>query len=197
MRQRNIIRSNRKRKERKDQGPSRRYWWLIDQILHNKYTIGAEIGCKIGATSYRLLSFCPKLKLICVDLWDADPKVLSDEALDVYQDWNFNKIKRKFNLDIKPFRHRVTELRGISWEMADEVKDNSLDFIFIDADHAYESVKKDIMAWTPKLKPGGLLSGHDLDHSGVEQAVNELLTNVVDTGVNQVWYCKKEDYHVD
>jgi predicted O-methyltransferase YrrM len=43
--------------------------------------------------------------------------------------------------------------------MAGKVKDGSLDFVFIDADHRYLAVIKDLAAWTPKLKPGGTLCG--------------------------------------
>lgn len=53
--------------------------------------------------------------------------------------------------------------------------DASLDFVFIDADHAYGSVARDIDAWLPKVKPGGVIAGHDHcpDFPGVIQAVTE------------------------
>ena len=60
--------------------------------------------------------------------------------------------------------------------MASRYDNASLDFCFIDADHAYESVSKDIDAWRPKVKRGGILAGHDYIHEpgfGVVQAVNE------------------------
>ncbi len=52
----------------------------------------------------------------------------------------------------------------------------TLDFVFIDADHAYEAVKEDIQAWFPKMKKGGIMAGHDLNHvefPGVRKAVRE------------------------
>ncbi len=55
-------------------------------------------------------------------------------------------------------------------------EDDSLDVVFIDADHSYEAVKDDFRYWLPKVKPGGLLCGHDYsekDNPGVVQAVNE------------------------
>jgi hypothetical protein len=65
---------------------------------------------------------------------------------------------------------------GCSWEMASNFKDASLDFCFIDANHKYECVSKDIDAWRPKVKPGGIFAGHDYTDwpgFGVMRAVNE------------------------
>ena len=54
--------------------------------------------------------------------------------------------------------------------------DGSLDFVFIDADHEYKSVKSDIVAWILKVKKGGILAGHDhgTEFPGVDRAVKEL-----------------------
>ena len=58
--------------------------------------------------------------------------------------------------------------------------------MFIDADHSYEWVKKDIAAYKPKLKKGGWLTGHDIDFPGVNRAVNEVIVKY-DVGPNNVW----------
>ena len=62
-----------------------------------------------------------------------------------------------------------------SWEAASHYKDGSLDAVFIDADHSYESVRKDIDAWLPKVKIGGYIAGHDFTpvYEGVIRAVTE------------------------
>jgi predicted O-methyltransferase YrrM len=60
---------------------------------------------------------------------------------------------------------------------AHEFARNSLDFVFVDADHSYDAVKADVAAWLPKVKPGGILAGHDYivgEYPGVVQAALEL-----------------------
>ena len=64
---------------------------------------------------------------------------------------------------------------GDSAASASRYPDASLDFVFIDADHSYESVSRDIDAWRSKVRPGGILAGHDfaLEFPGVIRAVTE------------------------
>jgi predicted O-methyltransferase YrrM len=64
---------------------------------------------------------------------------------------------------------RVVQASSI--EAAGDLADRSVDWVFIDALHDYRSVVGDIRAWAPKLKPGGLLSGHDWGRAGVTDAV--------------------------
>ena len=60
------------------------------------------------------------------------------------------------------------------------------DFVFIDADHSYEAVKKDILAWKGRTS---FLCGHDYGHPGVKQACHELL-DVAPAGVDCCWYAR-------
>ncbi len=57
----------------------------------------------------------------------------------------------------------VTVLYGKSVDMACSIEDNSLDICFIDADHTYKAASKDIEAYLPKVKSGGILCGHDCE----------------------------------
>jgi len=63
------------------------------------------------------------------------------------------------------------------------------DMVFIDGDHSYESVKKDIQKWEPELSFGGLFCGHDLDYRfpGVQQALQELVPDYK-AGPGRIWY---------
>ena len=178
----------------------KRYWWLIDMIVSNGFTVGAEIGCANGATTHRLLRYCKELRLYAVDKWE---KVIGGpEAGDIQggragnncTGWDPVRGFAKFNQVTKSYQNRLTVLRGDSVVMAKKVKDGSLDFVFIDADHRYEAVMQDLAAWVPKLKEGGMLCGHDIHLPGVRRAVEEKLIQYAEAGIDHVWYCKKEDY---
>jgi predicted O-methyltransferase YrrM len=67
-----------------------------------------------------------------------------------------------------------------------------IDMVFIDGDHRYETVVKDIKKAFELLKPGGLICGHDYDHPnwpGVKQAVDEYVGNVEIEGT--IWFKEK------
>lgn len=73
---------------------------------------------------------------------------------------------------------------GKSFEIMAQMPDNFFDWIYVDADHTYEGVKKDIGACIPKLKDEGILVFNDYltwapmlaEPYGVLAAVNELTT---------------------
>ncbi len=70
---------------------------------------------------------------------------------------------------------KVKAIRGLSAEVLPKLKPQTFDFIFIDGSHDYESVKADVKAARPLLKPDGVLAFHDVNekHPGVCQAVEE------------------------
>jgi len=54
----------------------------------------------------------------------------------------------------------------------------SVEMCFIDADHTFEGVTGDMKAWWPKIKPGGVMAGHDYTSRVVRRAVNEFAASV-------------------
>lgn len=76
----------------------------------------------------------------------------------------------------EPIKDHFTYHKSVSWEADKFFEDQSIDFIFIDADHVYEAVIQDIRAFLPKMKPGAIMSGHDYNHHhpGVIRAVDEV-----------------------
>ena len=69
-------------------------------------------------------------------------------------------------------------------------KDNSLDFIFIDADHRYEAVTKDLQNWFPKLKTDGIIAGHDWPWDSVRNAVTDFFKRDLPVNVSSWVYQK-------
>jgi len=81
-----------------------------------------------------------------------------------------------------------------------------LDFVYIDADHSYKSVKEDINAWAPKVREGGIVAGHDYyltraGNIGVIAAVNEYVKEhgyslqLTDWDLDSVPYTEPETHH--
>ena len=86
----------------------------------------------------------------------------------------------------------ITPIQKLSYEAAEDFEDESVNIIFLDADHTYEGVLKDLQAWYPKLKKGGIFSGHDYTSyppdDGVFRAVNQFFENKdIKTHSNNVW----------
>jgi hypothetical protein len=99
-------------------------------------------------------------------------------AVDHFKDASledFGDALRRCEICGKDYWEMVSPIKGDSSESAGGFNDASLDFIWIDAAHDYESVKRDIRAWLPKLKPGGLMAGHDADSPDVARAVAETI----------------------
>jgi hypothetical protein len=98
-------------------------------------------------------------KLWCVEPWS--PSVLHYPGPPPESDGNRKRDKRIFMERMKNFMDRIGVLQMTSDEAAKQFKDGQLDFLHIDGDHCYEQVKLDLVNWWPKIKSGGILSGHD------------------------------------
>ncbi len=73
----------------------------------------------------------------------------------------------------------IIPLRMTSLEAVELFEDNSVDFCFIDGDHAYDSIYADIISWLPKVKSGGIIAGDDYQFwsESVGKVVDLLLPN--------------------
>jgi hypothetical protein len=154
--------------------------------------IGAEIGVHTGQSAEFMLRNLNLKKLYCVDPWLPYSGENSGAVFQTVPDAE-RSYSQAMNA-IKPFTEKVEVLRMTSKEATDHVPNESLDFVFIDANHAYESVIEDLDLWYPKVKPLGLFSGHDWSSFGVRPALLEFFKhdlNSVKTGPNDIWYVEK------
>lgn len=155
-------------------GGTWRWDFLIDLINARQYKAIAEVGVvgnlgdpehHHGMTAKFVLSHCSLDAYFLVD-------IRSSEAL-----WGF--------LFDKP----AIFMKMSSVDAARFIVDGSLDLVFIDADHSYESVKNDIIAWLPKVRVGGVICGHDYEYKiGVVQAVEEIFTDFKFDKRDYVWW---------
>lgn len=163
----------------------------------------AEIGVGYCNMARALLASHPTLRLIMVDSF-----LPANEQPEQYRATGDNFAKRsaadaerdlsKAKALANQHRDRATLLHMDSRAAVAGVKDGALDLVFIDADHSYEGVKRDIAAWLPKVRPGGWLGGHDyrnsgnqFDFSGVDRAVAELesaMSLKAEPGANFTWW---------
>lgn len=128
-------------------------------VKKHGWTVGAEIGVDKGILFDRLLSECPGLILVGVDIWKKFPHRYA----------KCKGIEARY-----PERSRIINAPSI--KAAELFPDRNFDFVFIDASHEYVDVKADIAAWRSKVKPGGWILGHDYhpkDFRGVVRAVDE------------------------
>lgn len=82
---------------------------------------------------------------------------------------NFISNIEKFDIDDRVILHD-----GYSKDIALKFEDGYFDFVFIDATHTYDSIKEDILAWTPKIKENGIIAGHDYLWFDCKRVLDEL-----------------------
>lgn len=125
---------------------------------------GAEIGVKEGKYSEVLCKANPNLHLFSVDPWDVDsyfdhnqPHITGDgipvdpAEFERYESSARNRLKN-YNCSILKMR----SMEAVKW-----IADNSLDFVYIDGNHEFKFCVEDIYEWSWKVRPGGIISGHD------------------------------------
>lgn len=141
------------------------------KLLPNNSVV-AECGVAEGFYSSDILKWPNVSKLYMVDNWATIQNQHGDGASDQgWHDKNYSDAMLRVNFAIE----KVKVLRGISWDMARNVENESLDLLYIDCCHSYACVKSDNNAWIPKVKKGGVVAFHDYENRayGVKQAVEE------------------------
>lgn len=131
---------------------------------------GAEIGVAEGRSSTEFMGWGFK-KMYLVDMWATIHGQAGDASNpQSWHDKNYAEVKER----MKQYGAKVKLLKGDSVEMAKLVPDKSLGFVYIDANHSFAGALRDLEAWTPKIKPGGIMAGHDYNEIyGVKRAVDQ------------------------
>jgi hypothetical protein len=118
------------------------------------YQTGVELGVERGLYSEILCRANPEVTLYSVDAWQCYKgyRVHVDQK-------HLDEIYADAQKRLSPYDCHL--IRKFSIPAAETFKPASLDFVYIDGNHALEYVVADIAAWLPKIRPGGILAGHD------------------------------------
>jgi predicted O-methyltransferase YrrM len=161
--------------------------------------VGTWMGKSAAYMGIEIMRSGKKIKFDCVDHFKG-----SKEELDKnHKEAQYKNVRGLCANNLRPFWstkknsdpfRRIDNILKIidkpSLTASNLYEKRSLDFVFIDAGHSYEEVKKDIQAWLPKVKKGGVLAGHDYSKSfpGVVKAVRESLPGHVQKSKNCWFY---------
>lgn len=152
-----------------------------------------EIGSFMGESTLLFASMGCFEEIHCIEPFSGD----FDEYKDYGDDWS--AVKREFFTNTRHFKDKIHLYKDFSYNLVHTFKDEDFDFIYIDALHDYDSVKRDLELYLPKVKKGGVIAGHDYskEFSGVQRAVNEMCTTLNQTYPENVfmdnsWLVRKD-----
>ena len=140
----------------------------------------AEIGVFRGHHAVSMFNICQPTELVLVDPW----KNAVGQFKYKWANMNQMDLEILHTNVVNHFRNTpsVKVVRKGSLDAAVDYPDHYFDWVYIDANHEYEPVMKDLKAWFPKIKKGGYLCGHDYSDAprilakgdGVFFALNDL-----------------------
>ena len=147
-------------------------WDRIPKLIRELgFAAGAEIGVKKGRFARNICRYNPQLSLYGVDVWE------------IYQDYDgLPLVNQEIMLSyygkaqeiLKPYKVKL--IKAFSMDAVREFADESLDFVYIDANHKYEYCVEDIREWSRKVRKGGLVAGHDY-YNGLRADFGGMQTN--------------------
>lgn len=117
-----------------------------------------EVGSWLGTGSTRELASKGGRTVYCLDHWRGNPGVAKHREIVEHFD-----VLGTFLRNIAPFRDNIRILMMDSAEAGAVLADAYFDLVFIDADHSYEATLLDIRSLRSKVRPGGILCGHDCE----------------------------------
>lgn len=148
---------------------------ILLKNFHKKNLKIAELGVFRGDFSKILLDTLQPEELFLVDIFpsvmcsgDKDGNNMLYENLEEYYPKLLETYKDNKNVKI---------VKSTTQDFLTSLPDNFLDIVYIDADHSYEGVKRDLELSLKKVKPDGIIAGHDYlymrENDGVSRAVDE------------------------
>jgi hypothetical protein len=143
-----------------------------DELLKNMpvNAVVAEIGVDEGEFSRRILKITDPQKLHLIDSWAENTR---------YHIGLKSLVEDKFKKELS--EGKVALDVGLSTSILKQYPDHYFDWVYLDTDHSYETTRKELAILKQKVKPDGIIAGHDYSignwisgqRYGVVEAVNE------------------------
>ena len=122
----------------------------------------AEVGVQAGINAKSMLRVIKPVRMVC-----ADPYEGYSTELGMFYD----QIERIAHRRLKRFKQVEWVKSGDQQVIADAIGRETMDYLYIDAAHDCASVSKDMRAYWPCVKKGGVLAGHDIVWPSVFRAI--------------------------
>jgi hypothetical protein len=167
-----------------------------DDVLGNLPKGGTvvEVGVAYGFFSQQLLDKLQPDKFIAIDTFaiPAGAEPWGQTLLKNSDSTHYGYYSKRFHEYISTGKMEL--MKGLSWEMLAQLPDNSVDYMYVDADHSYDSVAKDIRGLKNKIKQSGIIQFNDytffdqnaLMPYGVPKAVNEFM---IENNYEILYFC--------
>ena len=175
-------------------GPNDQQWYKIcvERADNNAHfvEIGSWQGKSAAFLTVEVINSGKKIKIDCVDSWED----LWMGTAGPVKKYKGQEVFEKFLENMSPVHGLVDfqHIRQTSLLAANAYQDKSLDLVFIDASHDYFNVYTDIKTWLPKVKSGGVISGHDFNAPEVNRAVVDTIPDVQRHG-KTIWFKTIDD----
>lgn len=171
-----------------DSDPLKLFSFIISKSKSGEFVeIGSWMGCSAVCMAVEIINANKPIKIHCIDHWKGSPEHQS------YPSEVLNSLFSEFKKNIIPVRSVIEIHQMQSTEASMLFEDNSLQFVYIDANHSYESVTQDILHWLPKVKRNGFIGGDDFNLQGVRRSVEENLLGF--STIGEYWYFQKLKIH--
>lgn len=129
---------------------------MLRHVIDLDPSVIVEIGCDGGGFLHTLTKLFPEAQIIGID--NNERKELDPYHM-IFADSQLEETKHKLEM----------------------VLDNQIDFLFLDADHNYESVKREFQLYAPMVRPGGIIGFHDTNNRGIDGVSVDRFMRELDT----------------
>jgi len=139
----------------------------FENLIGKSDLVIIEIGVDCGNNAYDVLSNLDVKKMYLIDPYSL---YMKGQGCNITEE-QCTECKEKAHNKLIEFADKTVWIEEKSEDVCSQFADLSIDFLYVDGNHRFEFVSKDLWWYYPKVKHGGILAGHDFDAKSVKDAV--------------------------